>query len=310
MALLDFRFPRTIVTGTPEPERTPAPRSPRGDGSHRTAAPRGSAAPSSLLALGSAAVVAVYSAGFYRTREAAARFAEEARPRRAAPAAEPVVPGELPRLKQVERPAPGKPDGRSTLPATTLGDSRQRATHNGASHDSAAHEHGSREHGSATVAPHEHQGHDSAAHDSATRHRADTAAHSVAAAPAPTPAPLAPPPVAVSPVVAAPVAAPASKAQPSPTDDEREAPLWRDGTYAGWGTSRHGDIEAEVTVRDGRIIDARITRCLTQYSCSWISHLPGQVIRRQSPEVDFVSGATQSTNAYYYAIVDALKRAK
>ena len=38
--------------------------------------------------------------------------------------------------------------------------------------------------------------------------------------------------------------------------------------------------------------------------------LPPQVIARQSPEVDFVSGATQSTNAFYYAVADALKKAK
>jgi len=34
------------------------------------------------------------------------------------------------------------------------------------------------------------------------------------------------------------------------------------------------------------------------------------VVARQSPEVDYVSGATQSTNAFYYAVVEALARAK
>ncbi len=38
--------------------------------------------------------------------------------------------------------------------------------------------------------------------------------------------------------------------------------------------------------------------------------LPGQVVSRQSPNVDYVSGATQSTDAFYYAIVDALSKAK
>ena len=42
----------------------------------------------------------------------------------------------------------------------------------------------------------------------------------------------------------------------------------------------------------------------------WIAALPGQVISRQSPNVDYVSGATQSTNAFYYAVVDALSKAK
>ena len=31
---------------------------------------------------------------------------------------------------------------------------------------------------------------------------------------------------------------------------------------------------------------------------------------RQSPEVDYVSGATQSVNAFYYAVVEALNKAK
>ena len=55
---------------------------------------------------------------------------------------------------------------------------------------------------------------------------------------------------------------------------------------------------------------AFISECLTQYSCSWIANLPGQVVTRQSSEVDYVSGATHSANAFYYAVVDALKKAK
>jgi uncharacterized protein with FMN-binding domain len=86
--------------------------------------------------------------------------------------------------------------------------------------------------------------------------------------------------------------------------------LYRDGSYSGWGSSRHGDIEATVVIADGRIASAAITRCLTRYSCSWIAHLPGQVVSRQGADVDYVSGATQSTDAFYYAVVDALSKAK
>ena len=57
-------------------------------------------------------------------------------------------------------------------------------------------------------------------------------------------------------------------------------------------------------------MSAAITQCLTRYSCSWIEHLQGQVVIRQSPEVDYVTGATQSTNAFYYAVVEALSKAK
>jgi uncharacterized protein with FMN-binding domain len=107
-----------------------------------------------------------------------------------------------------------------------------------------------------------------------------------------------------------------STAVPPPTADsaaqpanKEQAPL-KDGTYSGWGTSRHGDIQASVEIKDGRIISASISQCLTRYSCSWISMLPPQVVTRQSPETDYVSGATQSTNAFYYAVVEALSKAK
>jgi len=85
---------------------------------------------------------------------------------------------------------------------------------------------------------------------------------------------------------------------------------WKDGTYYGWGTSRHGDIQAAVVIQGGHIINAAISQCLTRYSCSWIAALPPQVVGRQSAEVDYVSGATQSVNAFYYAILEALNQAK
>ena len=85
---------------------------------------------------------------------------------------------------------------------------------------------------------------------------------------------------------------------------------YKDGVFLGWGSSRHGDIQASVEIRDGRIYSATISQCLTRYSCSWISMLPGQVVVRQSAETDVVSGATQSSDAFYYAIIEALKQAK
>jgi uncharacterized protein with FMN-binding domain len=85
---------------------------------------------------------------------------------------------------------------------------------------------------------------------------------------------------------------------------------YKDGTYTGWGTCRHGDIEAKVVIEGGRIASAEISQCLTRYSCSWIAALPPQVVTDQSPETDIVSGATQSSDAFYYAVVEALGKAK
>ena len=97
---------------------------------------------------------------------------------------------------------------------------------------------------------------------------------------------------------------------PVPEAPKPATPQYKDGTYLGWGTSRHGDIQAQVVIEGGRIASATIAQCLTRYSCSVIDKLPPQVAERQSPETDYVSGATQSTNAFYYAVVEALSKAK
>lgn len=88
------------------------------------------------------------------------------------------------------------------------------------------------------------------------------------------------------------------------------AERWRDGTYRGWGFSRHGDIEATVVIAGGRIARVAISQCRTRYSCGVIEMLPAQVVKRQSPNVDYVSGASQSADAFYEAVVAALQKAK
>jgi len=157
-----------------------------------------------------------------------------------------------------------------------------------------------------------------------------TSASALAAPPAPTQiaesiapteykpeTPTAPAP-AIPAVVPAPVPTPTSQAvsvlvppaPQMPAPPAAAAPKWKDGTYTGWGTCRHGDIQAEVIIDQGRITSARIAGCFTRYSCNVIGRLPPEVIQRQSAEVDYVSGATQSADAFYYAVTDALNHAK
>jgi uncharacterized protein with FMN-binding domain len=61
-------------------------------------------------------------------------------------------------------------------------------------------------------------------------------------------------------------------------------------------------------VENGKI-RASIAQCNTRYSCDVIDMLPPQVAQRQSADVDYVSRATESANAFYYAVVDALAKA-
>jgi uncharacterized protein with FMN-binding domain len=95
-------------------------------------------------------------------------------------------------------------------------------------------------------------------------------------------------------------------------------PQYKDGVFLGWGSCRHGDIEASVQIQDGKIVASTITQCLTRYSCSWISprvpnpvlpDLPREVVERQSAKVDYVSGATESSYAFADAITAALSKA-
>jgi len=241
-----------------------------------------------LVAIGSAAVLAVYSAGYIRTKEAADRFAvEDAELRQlretrvttrvAAPASEPTTET---RDTSAQR----------TVSAPVKPSPSQSATPKRAEVPKVEHAHSA----AATV------------HADSAPVVASVAKPAEPVSPVVVAPPVAPPasPVAASssPVVAAP---PTVAADTSTAD----APL-KDGVYSGYGRSRHGDIEATVAIKNGKIAEAFISQCLTQYSCSWIAALPPQVVARQSAEVDYISGATQSTNAFYYAVIAALKKAK
>jgi len=224
-----------------------------------------------LVTLGSAAVFTVYSAGYFRTREAADRFAGESVQRRAAVAAPPATNAHTADVRNEAAAHSG-----SSLPVMRPSSSTAAGAHaNSAPATKTA----------ATVKPVP----DSPAAPS-------TISAPAAAADAPPSAPV--------------PATPAVDSAAAAAEKKEESNQLKDGTFYGWGTSRHGDIQASVEIKNGKITGANISQCLTRYSCSWISMLPPQVIQRQTAEVDYVSGATQSSNAFYYAIVEALKQAK
>ena len=226
-----------------------------------------------LVALSSAAVLAVYAAGYVRTKPAAARFEIQAAERRPAPqlapqgaptnvsAPAPTVDLEPPTVASIHSAAP------ESLPVPAAAPSAESAP-----------------------VPVETQ----------------VPAEPPAAPPVTAPAIIPVPEQKESAIAAPPLPAPPPPAPPAPPVRN----VWKDGTYLGWGSSRHGDIQAQVTIAGGRIESAIIARCLTRYSCDVIEHLPPQVAQRQSADVDTVSRATQSADAFYYAVTDALSKAK
>jgi len=124
-------------------------------------------------------------------------------------------------------------------------------------------------------------------------------------------------PIETTPPPAAPVAitppVDSASTKPAVTDSAHATNAvakWKDGTYSAWGTSRHGDLEASVQIMNGRIVSAWISQCWTRYPCSRIATLPPQVVQRQSENVDTISGVTQSADAFYYGVMQALIKAK
>ena len=258
----------------------------------------------SLVTLSSAAILVVYAAGFMKTRAAAAKLDEASNERRPSMPA-PATAGETRTPAQIE---PTTDTAKATDLKSPMMPKPEATT--------------------AAAAPGA-----AVATKSAAAPAAPAATKSAAASGAPK-APVAPNltnpanptnqsgspeqnptngsnptnlPVAAA-VAVAEAAKPAEEKLPSSLLMPKEK--YKDGTYLGWGTCRHGDIQAQVVVLDGRITSASIAQCWTRYSCSWVAHLPPQVVTRQSPDVDYVSGATQSANAFYWAVIDALTKAK
>jgi uncharacterized protein with FMN-binding domain len=105
--------------------------------------------------------------------------------------------------------------------------------------------------------------------------------------------------------------------QPTPTARQssssaalQSAPALKDGTYTGTGTSRRGDVQVSLTVQSGRVVGVNITGATTQYPTRFIANLPGEVVTRQSAQVDVVGGATYSSLAFRGAVQQALQRAQ
>lgn len=85
---------------------------------------------------------------------------------------------------------------------------------------------------------------------------------------------------------------------------------YKDGTFKGTGMNRRGEIEVAVTLNKDRITDVQISNWGMHYAESDVTGLPGEVIQRQNANVDNVSGATYSTQAFADAVQDALNQAQ
>ncbi len=127
------------------------------------------------------------------------------------------------------------------------------------------------------------------------------------AAPQPSATPTVVPPIQASRTASSGAATPSAASTSSGAATSSSS--YADGTYSGTGTSRFGSISVSVTIQSGRITNVAITRATTSFPVSRIASLPGQVVARQSAQVDRVTGATYSSQAFRQAVQQALSQA-
>ena len=249
-----------------------------------------------IVALSSAAVLAIYGVGYARTRAAADRFAQQGNERR------PHIPtpgGERDAiaLDVAASPAPTPDPPVNETPSVDNPPAAEAATTVSPRASSPAGE-------SAAPAPAE-----------TKRAQADIAATKNSPTTVDIGSEDAQAPVAAADPVTTSAAAETNTATnppaPAPVTPAEPAKVgYKDGTYYGWGTCRHGDIQAAVVIESGRITAARVEKCLTRYSCNWVEPIPPRILLKQSTTYDYVSGATESSDAFQDAVAEALSQAK
>jgi uncharacterized protein with FMN-binding domain len=215
-----------------------------------------------LITLSSAAILAVYTAGYQRTRSAAEKF-EAQEQRRPAPAtASPAVAAQPPAISTADSyPAPS-PEAAPQAPHVTARRAALAPSTSGQSAASPTPAAAPQRTSDATIPP--------------TADAANSGASADAGQPAVAPEPV----------------------------------RYKDGVYLAWGWCRHGNIQASVVISDGKIASTAIAVCDTRYPCAGvIDQLPAQVVTLQSTQVDFVSGATDSSYAFTDAVNNALSKA-
>ncbi|MCQ6282104.1 FMN-binding protein [Bacillus sp. EB600] len=86
--------------------------------------------------------------------------------------------------------------------------------------------------------------------------------------------------------------------------------LYKNGTFTGSGMNRRGSIEVAVTLKNDKIMDVQISNWGMHYSESDVVGLPDEVLQKQNAQVNNVSGATYSTQAFEDAVQAALSQAQ
>ena len=93
---------------------------------------------------------------------------------------------------------------------------------------------------------------------------------------------------------------------------EAQTSGWADGTYEGTGTGFGGDVVLSVTVADGKISSIEVVSASGEDAAyfSMARELLDTIVKKQSADVDTVSGATFSSHGIIDAVTAALQKAE
>ena len=93
--------------------------------------------------------------------------------------------------------------------------------------------------------------------------------------------------------------------------------VYKDGTYTGSGADAYyGTVQVKATIQNGKLADVQILQSPSdrdesvQINEAALPVLKQEAIQAQSSQVDIVSGATQTSQAFNKSLQDALSQAK
>ena len=95
-------------------------------------------------------------------------------------------------------------------------------------------------------------------------------------------------------------------------EDTKKDVVLKDGKYHGEGMGNNGNMELEVTIKEGKITDIEFIKFIDDKEFFDIEtdgqQMISKVIEAQSYDVDGISGATYSSNGFLDVVKDALEK--
>jgi uncharacterized protein with FMN-binding domain len=145
-----------------------------------------------------------------------------------------------------------------------------------------------------------------------------SSSNNAAASPQPSATPARAPQAArATPTRAAAVVRPTATPSPTPLPPARVAGAYKDGVYMGDPKDAYwGNVQVKAVIKGGQLTDVQVVdypnhrRTSVEINNYAIPYLQSEAIQAQSSQVDLISGATLTSEAYARSLQSALVKAK